>query len=198
MVHSQRSAVVKRTEYIQPKVISNAFMCFVCASLGPPHNVPELQLSSPLHCVLSASSSQVLAFKVPEGGHGLSLGRTYIQSLFPPSPSSFTKALAVARMVILGVARYSNGIRAAWKLYLGPHWGTSFFLHLLLQWCEIQRHSVVLQGLEDSSCSHPSHGCLWLYVYITTVGVSRNLPEFTPTFITLFRIRRHNNFKTSL
>lgn len=83
MVHSPKSAVVKRTEYIQPKVISNTFMCFVCASLGPRHNTLELQLSSPLHCVLSATASQGLTFKVPEGGHGLPLGRTYIQSLFP-------------------------------------------------------------------------------------------------------------------
>lgn len=70
MVHSQRSAVIKRTEYIQPKVISNTFMCFACASLGPRHNALELQHSFPLHCVLSAPASQGLAFKVPKQATG--------------------------------------------------------------------------------------------------------------------------------
>lgn len=69
--------------------------------------------SSPLHCFLSVLASQDLIFKVPEGGHGLSLGRTCAQSLLPPSPFSDIKALAIARMVILDVARFRNGIRAA-------------------------------------------------------------------------------------
>lgn len=65
--------------------------------------------SSPLHfLLLSAPASQDLVFKVSER---LPLGMTYAQYLFPPSSFSHTKAFA--RVVILEVARFINGIRAA-------------------------------------------------------------------------------------